>query len=191
MTALWLASLLGCTSVETAVDFDEVRLDRQAGQFLVDDAPFTGRATRWLAEGIPAEEAWFQGGRRHGWRRHYHPNGQIADETFYVRGRREGPTRSWWSNGRLRTDGQLRNDRPHGVQRQWYASGALFKETHLVEGVEVGMQRAWRSNGKIYNNYEARDGRIYGLRRSKMCFELTEEDITLVDQLSHPGPVGL
>ena len=82
---------------------------------------------------------------------------------------------------RLRDDGPARDPEPHGVQRQWYQSGALFKEIHLEHGKEKGLQRAWRENGDIYNNYEAKDGRIYGLRRSKLCFELKEEEIVRAD----------
>lgn len=180
MRGLLLLCALGCAPRPPTVDFAEIALDRHAGRFMRGEHPFSGIAERRL-DGVRVESAGFQDGRRHGWRRHFFADGRVRSETYYRDGRRHGPNRSFWPDGTPRTEGHFDDDAPHGTQRQWYASGALFKEMQLDHGVERGMQRAWRENGTLYNNYEARDGRIYGLRRSKLCFELNDEEVSLAD----------
>ncbi len=159
------------------VAFERVELHARRGVFLVDGTPFTGVAVREVPGGGLAEEASFYEGKRDGARRQYYPNGQLSQESLYVHGRLEGLSRTWFATGVQRSEAMWVDGVTHGVQRQWYASGELFKEMHLVDGREEGMQRAWRENGAVYNNYEARGGRIYGLRRSKLCFDLDEEEV--------------
>lgn len=182
--AMLAVGSVGCAagaaqSPPTVTSSDEIQLDRGAGRWMRGEELYTG-IVEWRGLGGQLEERTvFREGRRHGTRAQFFPDGQLRHEVVYVNGRREGPSRSWWSNGTLRSESTFHDDRPSGVYRQWYRSGGRFKELHLVDGVEVGMQRAWRENGALYNNYEARDGRIYGIRRSKPCFQLTEEEVAV------------
>ena len=190
LLCLWVCGLglLGCgpSGVQPVPDvhiaLSEVALDRDQGLFMHDGEPFSGFASASHDTGVIAERAGFLDGRRHGAWLRWAADGTLRQETPYVSGRIHGTTRTWFRDGALRTEGTMVRGVAHGVQRQWYASGALFKELRLVEGVEQGMQRAWRENGAIFNNYEAREGRIFGLRRSKLCFGLSDEEVVLATQ---------
>lgn len=184
VTATLLVLVVGLTvvlwrglSAQNVVAMDNLQLHASRGVFLHDGTPFTGTARLVSPAGDELEVAAFQAGKRHGTRRQYYSNGRVSQESQYVDGRLDGLARTWFETGVLRSEATWEQGMTHGVQRQWYASGALFKEMHLVHGREEGLQRAWRENGAIYNNYEAHDGRIYGLRRSKLCFELDEEEV--------------
>lgn len=188
---LLLGFLVACADgevVDRSISSEALVLDREAGAFLHEGAPYSGWVEVRDDLGRRRERAGFRQGRRHGLRTIWSEDGVRLSEVPYVDGRREGRARSWWPTGALRTESHFRDDRPHGVQRQWYRSGALFKETHLVDGAEQGLQRAWRQNGSIYTNYEAIHGRTFGLRRAKPCFQLEEEDVASADD-REPGPV--
>ena len=77
----------------------------------------------------------------------------------------------------MRTESNYVMGIAEGKQYQYYKSGAKFKIINLKEGREYGLQQSWRENGKLYNNYEVVNGRTYGLKRSKLCFQLEQENI--------------
>lgn len=166
---------------EMIQDAKNLELDRERGVFYDQGEPFSGYAITKNSAGTVVEKAGFFDGKRHGKRSKFYSDKKKSEESHYLHGKKDGVSKTWWKNGQLRSQSNFVNGVPHGVQRQWYQSGALFKEIHLDNGKEKGLQRAWRENGDIYNNYEAKDGRIYGLRRSKLCFELKEEEIVRAD----------
>jgi len=179
MLTLLLLALLSCGAVSASlqtVPLETLRMERDGGLYFDGEVAFSGYAVTEV-EGQLVERVAFSAGRRHGDREQWYPDGTLSALTPYTHGRRDGVVQTWWRNGNLRTESRYVEGVAHGIQRQWYEDGALFKEMNLNMNLEEGLQRAWRPNGAIYNNYEARDGRIYGLRRSKLCFQLTEEEV--------------
>jgi hypothetical protein len=178
-TVTVLLLTVGARSMREPQTVPASSLERRAsdGWVALQGRLFTGTATKAHADGLPSEQVSYVAGRKTGVVRRWHANGQLSYEAHYVADRRDGLARTWWSDGTLRSESRYVGGVAEGVQRQWYRSGALFKEVQLVNGQESGMQRAWRENGKLYANYEARNGRTYGLRRTKLCFQLSEEDI--------------
>ena len=168
-------ALAGCRTAE----LDYGQLETRPGDGLVTHRgePFDGVAVRRAADGSLVERTAYRAGLRHGLAERWYSDGTASFRATYRQGRRHGTAATWWEDGKARSVSRHVDGVAHGVQREWYRSGAPFKEVRLVNGREEGLQRAWRENGKLYANYEARDGRTYGLRRSKLCFELTREDV--------------
>ena len=181
MLLLFFVACWQSTVPDITQDVRTIHLDRNQGVFYSQELPFSGYAVTKNTAGTIVEKAGFYDGKRHGVRLKFFDDGEKSEESRYQNGKKNGVSKTWWKNGRTRSFSQFRKGVPHGIQRQWYQSGVLFKEVHLEHGQEKGLQRAWRENGDIYNNYEAKDGRTYGLRRSKLCFELKEEDIVRAD----------
>lgn len=174
------ALLLGCGE---PVDWSEVHLVRREGRVAYEGEWFSGVAEASYATGRPKQLVSFSEGRRHGKRVQWYANGTVMSVQSYRQGKLHGWSRTWWPNGRLRSEGHYRSGVAEGRSRQWYQSGALFKELRYRRGQEQGLQRAWRENGILYSNYEARNGRIYGLKRSKLCFQLDDEEVIRDDGL--------
>ena len=181
MLLLFFVACWQSTVPDITRDANLIELNRNEGVFSYQGVPFRGYGVTKNAAGIIVEKAGFFDGKRHGIRSKFFDDGTKSEESHYRHGKKEGASKTWWRNGKLRSHSLFTEGVPHGVQRQWYESGALFKELNLERGKEKGLQRAWRKNGDLYNNYEAKDGRTYGLRRSKLCFELKEEDIVRAD----------
>ena len=178
---LWLACTSSPGVPDRTLPLASLSLNREEGLFYDEKHPYSGHATQKNSRDVTVEHASFLEGKRHGFRKKYYGDGAVSEEAHYVRGKKDGRSRTWWPNGQLRSESNFKQGVPDGMQRQWYQSGARFKEINLDMGKEKGLQRAWRENGAIYNNYEAKDGRIFGLRRSKLCFELKEEDVVRAD----------
>lgn len=187
ITILFFISLCGCgplvkeaSQVTPEIDKSELTLRPDEGLFYYRDIPFSGKAITYGISGITESEG-FKNGKRHGLLRKWYADGTQSYQAQYRNGRLHGAGNSWWPNGQMRSASNYVNGIAHGKQIQWYKSGAIFKEINLVQGKEQGLQKAWRENGKIYNNYEAKNGRIFGLKRSKLCFELKEEEVQYAD----------
>ena len=161
-----------------AVDLDRLTLHADEGRLYDGDAPFTGVAVRHEGDAL-VERVAYRNGKKDGRAERWYANGTRSERTVYAANRRDGTAETWWPDGTRRSEAHYAYGVADGVQRQWYRSGALFKEVRLEAGQEAGLQRAWRENGVLYANYEARDGRIYGLRRATLCFELTDEQLSL------------
>ncbi len=188
ITILFLVSLCACgLLVEEAsqatleVNSSALTLRANEGLFYYENEPFTGKALTYGINGRILVSESFAKGKRHGLLKKWYPDGTQSFQAQYKEGRLHGSGNSWWPNGQLRSASHYVEGIADGTQTQWYQSGAIFKEINLVQGKEQGLQRAWRENGKIYNNYEAKNGRTFGLRRSKLCFELKEEEVQYAD----------
>ena len=161
------------------VNADQIELHANEGLFYFEETPFTGIALKYYDNGIVAESAQFQNGKRHGLLKKWYASGVMSYMANYKEGKYHEKTYSWWGNGKLRSESTFKAGIAHGIQKLWYSSGEPFKQLNLVEGKEDGMQKAWRKNGQLYVNYEARNGRTYGLKRSNLCYDLNEENIQL------------
>lgn len=161
-----------------AIDKSFLIRDPQNGILLYGKNPFTGKVQQCYPSGQLAEETDYVDGVKQGLMLKWFSNGGQSFLGHYKNGNRSGAVKSWWRNGRIRSVAHYKQGVAHGVQQEWYRSGQLFKKYTLVKGKEEGLQQAWRENGKLYNNYVAKKGRIYGLKRSNLCFELQNEEIT-------------
>lgn len=188
ITILFFVSLCACGPVvehtsQTALEINKSELTLRAneGLFYYMESPFSGTALSILADGTLVESETFVKGKRNGELKKWYADGSQSYRADYKNGKLHGTGNTWWPSGQMRTASIYVEGITHGKQLQWYKSGAIFKEINLVQGKEQGLQKAWRENGKIYNNYEAKNGRIFGLRRSKLCFELSEEEVQYAD----------
>lgn len=172
----WYVATRHPGSTPTTVDVAELDAGDD-GVMLYRGHAFTGTSVMLhaaqVAPDVIAETAEWVDGRRHGVRRRWHPNGQLASRTSYQRGRLHGLGESFWGNGNRRSRTTYDRGRTQGTSIQWYREGMKFKERNLVDGKEQGLQRAWRRNGAVYANYEAVAGRNYGLQQPNLCFEVT------------------
>lgn len=188
VTILFFVSLCACGSLveeplQAALEINKSELTLRAneGLFYYKESPFTGTALSFMSDGSLVESEGFINGKRNGLLKKWYADGTQSYQATYKNGKLHGTGNTWWPNGQMRTASNYVEGVTHGRQLQWYKSGVLFKEINLVQGKEQGLQKAWRENGKIYNNYEAKNGRIFGLRRSKLCFELSEEEVQYAD----------
>ncbi len=161
----------------TVITSDSVYLNRALGLVFYQGCVFTGTVTSRYSNDTIAASIDYVLGKRHGSYQKWFENGRLSYSTNYVNGKQNGKATSWWRNGNIRSEAHFVAGVPEGVQTQYYQSGSLFKKMHLVNGKEQGRQQSWRENGKLYNNYEAKNGRVFGLKRSKLCFKLSDENI--------------
>lgn len=165
------------------VAWEELEVAPASGLVMLDGQPFSGASLRWHTNGVLGQRIEYRMGKKHGMHESWFANGRLAYRGNYASGRKHGAVETWWSNGTQRTASSYEHGVAQGSQYEWYQSGALFKEVHLVDGLESGLQRAWRENGALFANYEARDGRTFGMKRSKLCYTIQEEEITLADTI--------
>lgn len=156
---------------------DSLSLNKQNGRVYYQGTVFNGTSVSYYSNGILASSIDYLEGKKHGFYRKWFSNSDLSYEASYEGGKLQGSSRTWWVNGNFRSVSNFFEGVPHGEQVQYYKSGVLFKRLQLDMGKESGLQQSWRENGKLFNNYEARDGRIYGLKRSKLCFELEDEEV--------------
>jgi antitoxin component YwqK of YwqJK toxin-antitoxin module len=159
-----------------SVDKSAVVLIADKGLVYFEDKLFTGETTRYNQTGDLLESVEYLSGKKSGLYKKWYDDGLLSFQAAYIKGRRHGTSSSWWNNGNLRSESNYINGIVGGIQTQWYISGVIFKQRNIVNGKEEGLQQAWRENGKLFANYEVIDGRMYGLKRSKLCFELEDEE---------------
>lgn len=161
------------------VPANSLYLDPIKGIHFFGKTPFTGRAIKRYSDSSYAMVVTYSDGKKNGIFQKWYPSGQISYSAEYINGKLSGTSRTWWKNGKLRTESNFVQGIPNGPQYQYYKSGQKFKLQYLNHGIEEGLQRSWRENGALYNNYEAKNGKIYGLKRSKLCFQLDDEEVQL------------
>jgi len=163
--------------LQIIVTSDSLILKPTTGLVYYQNKLFTGSSVSHYSNNSPAVLINYVKGKKHGINKKWFRNGDLSFLSTYKEGKKNGHTRTWWSNGNLRSESYYVDGVPDGIQRQWYSSGSIFKKINLQDGKENGLQQSWRENGKIYNNYEAKNGRIFGLKRTKLCYELEDENI--------------
>lgn len=156
---------------------DLVVLQANTGITYYKEKPFTGYSIEFYNKDQFSKKVEFKNGKKDGLYEMWFEDGVLSYQANYKQGKLNGKAVSWWGNGNKRSEANYVNGIAEGVQMQWYISGVKFKKITLVNGREEGMQQSWRENGKIYNNYEAKNGRIFGLKRSKLCYELDDEEV--------------
>lgn len=183
---LILLSTFACNNINSkefgqnkldSIDIKKLILKPELGLYFYNNEPFTGIALSYYPTQKMASAISMLKGKKHGLYKKWFDDGNISFWSEYKNGKRHGTTKTWWRNKVLRSELSYQNGVANGTQLQWYKSGVMFKKIQLVDGKEKGLQQSWRENGKIYNNYEAKDGKIYGLKRSKLCFELKDQEI--------------
>lgn len=109
----------------------------------------------------------------------WYSDGNFREQKNYHLGKLHGDKKSWLSDSTHILISHLKyvDGKPHGEQKKYYPTGELFKKLNLNMGQEEGLQQAFRKNGALFANYEAREGRIFGLKKSKLCFQLDDEEV--------------
>lgn len=164
-------------ATSATVPADSLVLDQLRGVVLYGGIPFTGTAVSIYPSGTVGCQIEYVNGKKEGWYRKWFLTATLSFEATYSNGKLDGTSRSWWSNGNLRSVSNFVDGIPEGLQLEYYKSGTMFKKINLVGGKEEGLQQSWRQNGKLYNNYEAKNGRNFGLKRSKLCYQLDDEEV--------------
>jgi len=155
--AAWLA-LAGCGRPEASPPavapagkaVDGSRLVEKDGLAYLSgsEAPFTGMAVGYFADGRKSWEEGYRGGRRHGLSTVWFENGGKNIEAEYRDGKKEGKWISWYENGRKRIESAYRDGRDDGRWVSWYENGQKNREGEFRAGNEEGIWTFWHKNGQ-------------------------------------------
>ncbi len=176
------SSMTGECGKTPAIHADSLYLDRSKGLVFYRSEVFSGTALNYGAEGQISQRSQYCNGKKHGSTTLYYADCLPSQTLSYEHGKKDGYSYSWWPSGTLRSAHQDSAGIGHGTQIQWYESGAIFKKISLQNGRESGLQQSWRENGKIYNNYVVKNNKIYGLKRSTLCYQLEDEELSIAQK---------
>ncbi len=163
------------TMPHKTVQREHLVLNQREGRWYYKEKPFSGYQMEWHCNGVLAEQTGYLEGKRHGPALKWYDNGILLSQKNYVANRLEGVAKTWWPTGQQSSESNYRNRQRHGKQTKWYPSGQIARVTRFIEGKEEGLQQAWLKTGKLYANYEAKGGRFFGLKRSNLCYQLSNE----------------
>jgi len=159
------------------VDKTELELHPLQGKWYYAQKAFNGFAVSYYPNGQLASSIGYFDGKKQGVAKVWYTDGSLAKQSDYIENQLNGNLKSWWPDGTLGAESNYKNSVRHGVQKKWFASGQLARKTTYKDGFENGLQQAWLENGKIYVNYEARNGRVFGMKRTNLCYQLTDENV--------------
>lgn len=162
---------------ETCVSKRDLKLNANEGKWYYHNEPYNGYAIEYHRNGAAAEKVGFYNGKRYGLAQQWFYNGVLGSEIHYYANKIDGYKRTWWPNGQISSEAYFENGVVMGIQKIWYINGQLARLTTVKDGKPAGLQQAWLKNGKIYANYEVKNDRIFGMKRSNLCYSLTEERI--------------
>ena len=166
-----------------SIELSELTFDKKISIWTYKNKRYSGYGITRYENGYLKEKTGFKDGRKENESIHYYPDGHYKRYSNYHKGKLHGEKKSWSSASPhiLIAHYNYYLGKAHGVQKQWYVTGELYKSINLNMGKEEGMQRAYRKNGVLYANYEAKNGRIFGLKKSKLCFNLEDEEVIYVE----------
>jgi antitoxin component YwqK of YwqJK toxin-antitoxin module len=98
------------------------------------------------------------GGRVHGWRASYWPNGAPAMFGEYRDGLPHGLMQAWHANGKRRLKSRFASGRREGRSATWYPSGRLRSTVRYVSGVQHGVRLGYYPSGHPMSRALFRDG---------------------------------
>lgn len=165
------------TVTETYVQKRDLKLNANEGKWYYGNEPYNGFAIEYYNNGATAEKVGFYNGKKQGLAQKWFNNGVLGSEMYYRANKVYGYKRTWWPNGQICSEAYFENGVVIDTQKAWYMNGQLARLTTVKDGKPVGLQQAWLENGKIYANYEVKNDRIFGMKRSNLCYSLTEEKI--------------
>lgn len=163
------------------INIDKVRYERNGGFWLHNDIPYNGFVVSYYPNSQLKEKFGVVNGKKQKGHFKFYPDGHYKSQMHYKNGKRDGEFKVWTADSLhiLISQSNYTNGKQHGLQRKWYSTGEIFQIRNLNMGKEQGMQKAYRKNRVLYVNYEARNGRTFGLQKSKLCFGLNEEKISI------------
>ena len=147
-----------------------------------------GPSAVW-ADGRLIELGAYVDGKRHGWWRFFHGDGnRMRAETYYRRGREDGRARVWapngtlrerrwswrghwlrrvqyWDTGRLSSSTSYVGSRRHGIHKRWYPSGRRHLLVGLHHGERHGRSVEWYLSGKKKGEWAWAEGQPIGVWR--------------------------
>jgi antitoxin component YwqK of YwqJK toxin-antitoxin module len=163
------------------VTVDESLLDysNKISVWTLNNQRYTGYAVSFYNDSTLKEKIVLYKGKKVNQAKQWYADGSLKQIANYHEGKLHGVKKIWSPDTAhiLLSHLNYSSGKPDGEQKIWYPSGELHKKLNLVMGREEGLQQAFRQNGATYANYEAREGRIFGLRKAKLCYGLSQEEI--------------
>lgn len=164
---------------ETELAIENVFFDKRTSiwKTKIDSIAASGIITSYFSNGQVASTIPVFNGKKEGINLEFYNNGDLKFLQTYADNKLNGEVKRWGLEQGYQLLAELNyiNGKLHGEQKKWFASGEIHKVMNMKNGKEDGLQKAYRKNGVLYANYEAVKGRTFGLRRSNLCFELSDE----------------
>ena len=166
---------------QETVDIARVTYDPKTATWTRNNELFSGYVEQYYPNKNIKQSIGVLNGKRQKQTLVWFPDGHLKEVSNYHKGKLHGVKKIWTTNKEHTLVAHLNYylGKAHGLQTQWYPTGELYKKMNFNKGMEEGIQQAYRKNGALYANYEARKGRIFGLKKSKLCFGLTDEELQL------------
>lgn len=166
---------------QETVDITEVSFDPKTSTWRRNNELFSGYVEQYYPNRSIKQSIGVLNGKRQKQTHVWFPDGHLKEVSNYHKGKLHGVKKIWTAKKEHTLVAHLNYylGKAHGLQTQWYPTGELYKKMNFNKGMEEGIQQAYRKNGALYANYEARKGRIFGLKKSKLCFGLTDEELQL------------
>jgi len=103
-------------------------------------------------------------GKRHGFYKDWHSNGNPFIETNYKNGKRHGVYKCWDSDGNSQEETNYKNGELDGFYKSWDSNGNPNIETNYVNGELDGFYKSWWSiNGNPHIETNYKNGKRHGV----------------------------
>ena len=178
-TVISTIDILSYNIPDTTVNKSELFYNIKNSSWTLNDELYSGYAVSFYPKKNLKEKFGILNGKTQNQAIQWFSDGHYKYLANYHKGKLHGEKKSWSTDSIHILVSHLKyvNGKPHGEQKKYYPTGELFKKLNLNMGKEEGLQQAFRKNGALYANYEAREGRIFGLKKSKLCFQLDDEEV--------------
>ncbi len=164
-----LITLSGCSDAAMNLRADDPDLSLRNDSLFLANEPFTGTLSKLEQDGDTILVASWRHGVEHGRFKQWYGDGQPAEERYFENGRKTGIHRGWYPDGKARFVYEFAHGEHHGKAEEWYPDGKPYRAFHYRNGYEEGLQQMWWENGNLRANYAVRNGRRYGLIGLKLC----------------------
>jgi MORN repeat variant len=164
-----LLILSGCSDTTSVVTADDPGLSMRQDSLFYLNRPFSGTVLKFEIEQDTMLVASWQHGVEHGRFKQWYMDGQPAEERYFENGRKTGTHRGWYPDGKPRFVYEFSQGEHHGKAEEWYPNGKPYRIFHYKAGHEEGLQQMWQEDGTLRANYAVRNGRRYGLIGLKLC----------------------
>lgn len=177
---LALGFLFSCERTDVVIETNDTGLQLENGVLFYNESPFNGLLVARYANSAIKSQLQYKEGRKDGYEKKWHSNGQLSQERSYAKGFKVNNHLGWWPNGTPKFEYTFNSFGTYeGSRKEWYSNGALMLHFNYADGKEIGNQKMWSDTGKIKANYDVVEGERFGLIGLKKCYTVNKESYAL------------
>jgi len=155
-----MISLMIMVSCEKEISLDKLVKRNNVCYEINSEKPFSGRASRYYANGQQKEEMILQNGIGNGLSRGWRENGQLSFEENLKDGLLNGEVKTWFENGQLEEESLYKDGVAEGLTTIWYDNGQIREESYMKNNRLDGSSKIWGLSGQLMDEAIYKDGKM-------------------------------